>query len=458
MDTVQVQATPDQIQSWLVSATSGTPAHPAYYGMLMLGMASQAYTDDGNVLTKQTVVEALQTAIETPSITPPPPAASGGVVAGSWRLDWAANSSDNANLVYIASFRAQNNPIYPDGAPYFYVVGIRGTDTSTGTTALLQQIFQDCQNFITADWSTVLDGSWKDPLSKLVQQVPLLPGKNDASQFKGQNVVGGTARGFRKIANLLSPALANPPSYWSSGTPVLLALQQLILHDPTPKNCPTPIVVTGHSLGAAQTQVMASYLQWQFAPSQVIPYCYAPPTAGDSNFIAYLTGTQCPGLQFYFNTADIVPFAYIEWQDKLGLLWAENELWQKYNWQPTGFPSGLAPIEGPPLPSILTTLINELNPAVNMMSRPPSTMQFPLTLSVPSMPGQKPLPTFAQVLSISEVMKLPTTTASVTGGVAQLIWQHFPPCYQGLIAATYDPSVVGPYNWVAYPPPPPMGR
>jgi len=56
-----------------------------------------------------------------------------------------------------------------------------------------------------------------------------------------------------------------------------------------------PLVVTGHSLGAALAQAVSSYLAWQMAGAfttanqtacgLIFPNVFAPPTIGDTSFV-----------------------------------------------------------------------------------------------------------------------------------------------------------------------------
>ncbi|MEP2333104.1 hypothetical protein, partial [Marinobacter sp.] len=136
----------------------------AYYGMVWLGLANAAYTSEWKH-DAVSMTEDLKQAIQDPNFLPPLPEPGNAgkkdapTLGGSWSLDWGpAIASDWSNLIYLASYRSG-----PDqtGAPLFYVVGIRGTDTSTGIHGLLDQVDQDLRSFSTHPWSDYLNNGVK---------------------------------------------------------------------------------------------------------------------------------------------------------------------------------------------------------------------------------------------------------------------------------------------------------
>ena len=69
----------------------------------------------------------------------------------------------------------------------------------------------------------------------------------------------------------------------------------------------------------------------------VIPYAYAPPTAGDGDFITTFQA-QCPAGQFWYNTFDVVPYAYITLASgESGLSWAARIFGRIINGRPAPF-------------------------------------------------------------------------------------------------------------------------
>jgi hypothetical protein len=430
--------TAEQILAALTPAVdpNGGEPLPAYYGMVMLGLASQAYTTQGDGSWPQ-IQSALNTAITDTAYTPALPSpldvlSQGPTVAGSWSLDWGpANGQDgdgdNSNLMYIASYRAPPVGDAKQGAPYFFVVSIRGTDTSITGTPLIQQLLQDIRDFELKSWPLLLSGTY------ILDGTVPAPNTRDVNGING-HVAHGSMLGFIKLANFTAP-LNNgaAPSNGGNAVTVVAALNSLIA-----QYGHVPIVVTGHSLGACQTQLMASYLAWQFPVCDVIPYCYAPPTAGDGAFIATYS-KQCPAGQFWYNTYDVVPFAYItmtvDSKTQSGLSWAGQNLWASYQWPPQ---AGGQP-NGPPLPPEFTDLIATAGTLIPASYMRPANGVFGL-------PGN--IPEEGKISTLLEGMGM---KVSATGGLAQLIWQHFPPCYAALMNAQYG-SVLAPFAFAAYKP------
>ncbi len=413
---------------------------PAYYGMVMLGLASQAYTTQGSSDWAQ-IQASLYTAITDTAYTPALPSpldvlAQGPTVAGRWSLDWGpANGQDgdgdNSNLMYIASYRAPPVGSATQGAPYFFVVSIRGTDTAITGTPLIQQLLQDIRDFELKSWPLLLSG--KDALDGSVPA----PNGRDVSGING-HVAHGSMLGFIKLANFTAPLNDGAaPSNGGNAVTVTAALNSLVAQYGR-----VPIVVTGHSLGACQTQLMASYLAWQFPVCAVIPFGYAPPTAGDGAFVATYA-KQCPAGQFWYNTYDVVPFAYItmtvDGKTQSGLSWAGQNLWTRYPWPPQ---PGVLTQNGPPLPVEMTDLIDTVGTLI------PSSYMRPAN-GVFALPGN--IPQESEIASLLSGMGM--MTLAPAGGLAQLIWQHFPPCYAALMNTQYG-GVLAPFAFAAYKPAP----
>jgi hypothetical protein len=407
-----------------------------YYGMVTLGLASQAYTaqNDWNEIPTGLYIALTQKDAKGNPYTPQLPglgqagATTPDPIPGAWSLDWGpANgqngNGDNSNLLYVASYRASGNPNYKDGAPYFFAVAIRGTDTSVKGLPLDQQILQDIRDFVLVDWKNVLSG----------KKVPT-PNTTDVSGIAG-NVAHGTMLGFAKIANFTAPLNNGQPPRSATGTPVTVieALNQLLAQYPG-----TPVVVTGHSLGAALTQLMASYLAWQLGSKtkynvHVIPHCFAPPTAGDQGFVDSYQAA-CPGGSFWFNTFDFVPYAYITMPDtkESGLLWARENLWTAYQWpagsvSPAGTNIGGKP--GPALPTFIADAIDGFKPLLPKGFVRPGSGLMQLDGAIP-----QPQTTIEGLL---QQLGGKWPQADPTDSTSQLAWQHFPPCYFGQMWGQY---------------------
>lgn len=438
--------------------TTPTPAEmlsalqSPYYGMVFLGLASQAYTAQGdwNEIPQGLYIALTQTIPNTSQLyTPQLPglgqagAAQPSPIPGNWSLDWGpANgddgSGDNSNLLYIASYRAKGNLNYADGAPYFFTVALRGTDTSVGGDALWQQIAQDVRDFKLWSWANLLAGK-DDNLIDGRLSVPN-PNTTNVSGLDG-NVAHGSLLGFVKLANSSAPLNNGQPPAQATGPAltVIQALNKLLAQYPN-----TPVVVTGHSLGGAQTQLMAAYLAWQLGKGTsynvpVIPQAFAPPTVGDQDFVNTYQAL-CPSGWFWYNTYDFVPFAYItttgdDGKQESGLRYASQHLWKAYTW-PAGsqWPAGtsIAGKPGPALPTILTDLIDSIGLLI------PSSYQRP-SIGVKPLNGSILQPQALEVFLQGMGGKWATTDP--TGSDAQLAWQHFPPCYFKEMAQQYASSL-----------------
>lgn len=439
MSTANTTPTPAQMMTALQSQ---------YYGMAWLALAAQAYTAEGDwneipmgLYTALTQVDPTTQQPYTPPLPAPGQAgiASPEALGGAWSLDWGpANGQngdgDNSNLVYLASFRAQGNPNYADGAPYCFVVGIRGTDTSVAGKALWQQIGQDLRAFTLWSWPKLLSGGY-DHFVDGNLTVPT-PNTGDVSGLNG-NIAHGSMLGFVKIANSTAPLNDGLPPDQASGTavPVVEALNSLLEQYPG-----TPVVVTGHSLGACQAQVMAAYLAWQLGGQvPVIPQVFAPPTPGDQDFV---DGYQslCPNGGFWYCSLDLVPYAYITVQTvkdetQRGLVWAKQNLWTASQWPDGGG-------AGPHLPGVLSDLIATIGHLVPTSYQRPAIGQQELVGALPSP---------AAMQAFLDGMGGRWADYDPKGSDAQLAWQHFPPNYFQLMWSQYADSLAQ-YTATAYKP------
>lgn len=198
---------------------------------------------------------------------------------GSWTMLWGpAATTDNSNLMYAAAYLDKQS-----GEPIFAAVSIRGTDTSPGSgLGLLQEIGEDLEAGIQEKW----------------------PYGNPDGEAR---VARGTLFG---LENRLIP-LTDPVT----GSPLVAFLVEYLA-----KHRGVPLIVTGHSLGGAQTTVMAMYLASVLpAGTIIVPNSFAAPTAGNQAFAALYEKTfaYCPR---WYNDLDLVPMAFANLDD-MGNLW-----------------------------------------------------------------------------------------------------------------------------------------
>lgn len=446
-----------------------TPPLPAsvfqgtQYGLVWLGLANAAYIQQGTPDTgviARTIQFAFnptdgKTYIPNPP-TPPGMESLSSPLPGYWNVDWGPGiTSDNSNLLYLVSFRQGTRPAPggPQGDPYFFAVAIRGTDISTGRLALLQQVLQDFDAVTKVPLTVALADPLVPKPGKLLPPLKLLAG-----------VSTGTASGFTRMAALQS-SYVDPSTNKAATGPIAAALLAYLTYYKG-----VPLVVTGHSLGGCQTQIMATYLAWQLsdtatAKAQAIyPNAIAPSTAGDAGFASYYD-SLFPYGHFWFNQLDLVPCGFAN----LATIFT---LWQKSKWPPgsidpaTNQPNGGT--AGPRAPDVLTLLAATLGPEILLQDYArPSKGLMPMSNGLP--PSQTILemlqdmadpspptatgPTadqsaFAAAMADgftgTELASLTTDlTADLEGkktlaqkatdGLSMLMWQHFMPCYYQLI-------------------------
>lgn len=415
-----------------------TPPIPASYfqstafGLTWLGLANAAYIQeaatDATVIAQTIRFAFMPTDNDIYIQAPPDPTDPSGqtLLSGYWNVDWGPGiTNDLSNLIFLVSFRQGTPPAQPtdpQGAPYFFAVCIRGTDTATDDLALLQQILQDFNAFTV----TSLAGTFGGAPNPAGTPVPA----------NGGHVSTGTAAGFTKLANLVC-GYTSPDDIAKTGGIAAAVLDYLNFYPGV------PLIVTGHSLGGCQTQIVAAYLGWQAAATStasanaIYPNAFAPSTAGDATFAAFYDGLFPYG-QFWLNTLDVVPCGFAN-------LTTLFSLWQTLNW-PDGSvdpvtSKSIAGTPGPTVPQLLLDfdnpvtraeikLLNYTRPSIGVhamtppaLPQPQEILAFLVDMATPPPPAPPPDgPT-------------PKQQADATQGTAMLEWQHFMPAYSALVGA-----------------------
>ncbi|WP_420403203.1 lipase family protein [Nisaea sp.] len=427
------------------SSGSDDPLSGDYYGMVWLGLANAAYTSDWKHDLGEMTAD-LKVAIENPKYMPllPEEGHAGQTGAptrpGSWSLDWGpAISPDWSNLAYVASYRSGENGA---GDPQFFVVSIRGTDTSTGFNGLIDQVIQDLRSFAVRPWSTYLDTGVDIPdgpnRTKHIGPPPRI--RKDAPNIEG-NVAIGTIEGFNKIAGQ-GGALQRETTQHGTGD-VLTLVEAL---DSLRKCANLPIIVTGHSLGGCQTQVMTSYLAWQFPECSVIGQPFAPSTAGDEQFAqqaAFSTGC------FWWCTLDFIPCGYGPvsdyalggefYKDNLAISWAIENQWTESRWPGTEE-------AGPHLPEK-----ELLAGARDLGGGKIEGLKFrrPTLAGMADKRLEGELPPFEVMREFLIAIGKPATDEDLRKPINQLIWQHFPPNYKLMLWERCQSDLVH-FDFVTY--------
>ncbi|MGO4127254.1 hypothetical protein AB4Z01_22820 [Inquilinus sp. YAF38] len=185
---------------------------------------------------------------------------------GSWSLAWGpAQDPSEANLAYVAVRSAA-------GQTLSVAVVVRGTDWDGSLLGLWNEIVED----LGAD-------SQQAPPWVAPDGVLIACGTAEALT----RVIGMTSDG-KSLVDFLAGFYGNPV------------------------NRQVPLRVTGHSLGACITTVLAPWLQAQLGQQglspAIVPTTYAGPTAGNQAFAEAFRGAF-PTATCYRNTLDIVPKA-----------------------------------------------------------------------------------------------------------------------------------------------------
>lgn len=405
-----------------------------YYGLVYLGLANAAYTSDWK-RDKDTITVDLQVAIESTDYMPLlpeekyPGQTDAPTMPGFWSLDWGpAITGEWSNLAYVASYRTGENGT---GDPVFFVVGIRGTDSSSGMKGVIDQVAQDLRSFSVRPWSDYLNDGVEIPDGLNHKKIGPPPTVGtDSADILG-NVATGTLEGFDKIAQQCGPLQRKTPTHEKGASVELVVALEGLLKE---KN--VPIVVTGHSLGGCQTQVMTSYLAWQFPDTAVIGHPFAPSTAGDEEFAkqaAFSAGC------FWWCTLDFIPCGYGPVSDyapiiddsktdedfykfNLAISWALENQWTESVWP------GTDPAErGPSLP-----LKDALAAARDIGGAGIERLNFrrPTLAGMDNVMLVGELPSFDVMRDFLIAKGIDPTDEDLKKPLNQLEWQHFPPNYK----------------------------
>ncbi|WP_343713589.1 hypothetical protein [Inquilinus sp.] len=188
---------------------------------------------------------------------------------GSWSLAWGpAQDPSQANLAYVAVRTG-------GGQTLAVAVVVRGTDWDGSFLGLWNEIVED----LGADSQQA--PPWAAPSDVLI---------SSGTAAALTRVIGMTSGG-QSLAGFLAGFYGNAA------------------------NRQVPLQVTGHSLGACITTVLAPWLQAQLGQQglspAIAPTTYAGPTAGNQAFADAFRGAF-PTAACYRNTLDIVPKAMAE--------------------------------------------------------------------------------------------------------------------------------------------------
>jgi len=138
--------------------------------------------------------------------------------------------------------------------------------------------------------------------------------------------------------------------------------------------------------------------------------------------------------QFWYNTLDLVPYAFITMDDNVsGLKWANKNLWTSYYWPKTKK-------EGPPLPKAIRYAIDHLGGWV------PNSFYRPIGGMI-KLEGSLPHVDHLHKQMSSHNQEITKESESV----AMLEWQHFPPCYRELMWSQQRDNLVY-YDYKTYAP------
>ncbi|MFE6056582.1 IPT/TIG domain-containing protein [Kitasatospora sp. NPDC056446] len=190
-------------------------------------------------------------------------AASSLAIGSEWSLQWLALSPDNANMAYLAASRSAN----------VFAVVLRGT------VANVTDLLEDLDVGTVVPFAAV--GSPPAPVS-------VSKGAMEAfSQVVTMSTAGITL--VQALADALAGAASNPTVH-----------------------------VIGHSLGGCIATMVAPYLQTQTWPGTTPRfglYTFAAPTAGGTDFAAYVDSLTWVANERYYNAWDLVPQAWTSLED-----------------------------------------------------------------------------------------------------------------------------------------------
>ena len=370
----------------------------SYYGLVYLGLATLAYAS-GN--TPSQILPSITNILVDPAQFPllPDPNNPSQVVQGYWKLDWLAQTPANANLVFIVSYRLGAKPAQGDGPPQFFAVVNRGTVTSAGPLGVATQIAEDLLAYARTPWAHVLAG------------LPN-PNNNPISANPAAQISSGTALAMALVTHATSAL--------DGGANMNLAQAMISLQS---QYSNTPTIITGHSLGGCLTQVIAAYLAWAVFDSDftksatILPNPFAPPSPGNPAFVAQYE-SLFPNGNFWYNTLDLAPCAWANLDEV-------HHLWSAYEW-PAPVAAGT---KGPACNTALAVSASLLAADIKLRSLYTRTGANVRALAG-SLPTPETITDFLNSLSKRSGNKPPPAWDSWT---AQVLWQHFPPCYHQLV-------------------------
>ena len=371
-----------------------TSLQSKYYGLVHLALATTAYAD---IKDKKNIADTFRTFIEKTLPTLPAPQGFKSTFNPKWKLEWGpAVAEDNSNLVCVVTCGP------PNEQPYFRAVILRGTDISAKPRGLINQLFQDLSAYKQKIWSKFLDES----LGKYN-----VYGRSVDVKDTSIHVASGSADALKKVLGL---KLVKDAS--GSGT--------LIEHLQSVHAENTPLVVTGHSLGGALTQVVSAFIAWQLKGAfqnetqpvcdSIFPNAFAPPTVGDSSFAAAYD-KLFPSNYFWFNISDVVPKAYV-CIDSVKLLWGSYAYKDSSNIVKNG-----------------ASFPNWLEPTLDTMEA--------------HLPKNYARPTNNQLSFKADYLPKPNKTAKLDPWLGELIYQHFPKCYYDHISKVSGLAPYNPFNF-----------